>query len=221
MTLQTRKLRTSMDQRRRTAKVLISPEGLLAPINRKAPSKRTVELIELLRTVQKIDRWIAVDAYVDWQLSQEPNYGPAGPTPAPRELYVRANEILSKYHWSPRVGRPADMSFSWSGRTEQSDWENRFVYWIFNLLRNGELTRLKSCRDCGKWFYAVTNHQGYCNNRCRQHQHAANQGFKEKRRLYMKRYRQLQKRLSGVKSGDPSVTGMANAKATREKARAD
>jgi hypothetical protein len=219
--LRERKLRTFTNERRRTAEILTSAQGLLVPINRKSRSSRTVELIELLQTLQKIDGWIAVDGKVDRLLSQEPNYESSGPTPAPQELYVRANEILSKYHWSPRVGRPADMSFSWSGRTEQSDWENRFVYWIFNLLRNGELTRLKSCRDCGKWFYAVTNHQGYCNNRCRQHQHAANQGFKEKRRLYMKRYRQLQKRLSGVKSGDPSVTGMANAKATREKARAD
>lgn len=170
--------------------------------------------------LQKIDRWLAVDGEVDRQLSQEPNYESTGPTPAPRELYIRANEILSKYHWTPRVRRPADMSFSWNSKTEQSDWENRFVYWIFNQLKEGELARVRSCRDCGKWFYAVTNHQAYCNNRCRQHQQTASQAFKEKRRLYMKRYRKLQKKLYGQKSFDPSVPGMANAKATREKPRA-
>lgn len=193
--LQKRKLRASTNERRKTAEILISPEGLLAPINRKAPSKRTVELIELLRTLQKIDRWIAVDREVDRQLSQIPSYESTGPTPPADELYRRANEILSKYHWTPVVRDPAVMEFRWNRKTEQSEWENSFVFWIFNLLTEGELARLRSCRDCGKWFYAVTNHQAYCNNRCRQHQQTVGPRFKEKRRLYMKKYRKLQKNL--------------------------
>jgi hypothetical protein len=195
--LRERKLRTFTNERRRTAEILTSAQGLLVPINRKSRSSRTVELIELLQTLQKIDGWIAVDGKVDRLLSQEPNYESSGPTPAPQELYVRANEILSKYHWTPRVRRPADISFSWNCKTERADWENSFVYWIFTLLKEGELSRIRSCRDCGKWFYAVTNHQAYCNNRCRQHQQATGRGFKEKRRLYMKKYRKLQKKRYG------------------------
>jgi len=174
---------------------LVSSDGLLAPLNRRPHSRRTRELVELVRTLRKIDRIESVGAEVDRQLSQEPNYEALGPSHAPSHMYARANEILSACQWSPRVARPPNepYSFTWSARTARSDWENNFVLFVLNLRARGDISRIRSCRNCEHWFYAVTNHQTHCGDRCRQHFHSTSAVFKEKRRLYMKKYRRLEK----------------------------
>lgn len=194
--LQMRKLRPIREQRGKTALALItSPDGLLVPLNRVPQSRRAQELLELLRTLQEIDHIEAVFAEVDRQLSQLPNYGPDGPARAPFHLYARANEVLSACHWSPRVASPPNEphSFTWNARTIQSDWENRFVFWMLNLRASGDISLIRTCRNCKRWFYAVTNHQTHCTERCRQQFHSKDKSFKEKRRLYMRRYRKDEK----------------------------
>jgi hypothetical protein len=177
------------------AVALVGPEGILAPLNRRPYSQRTKELVELVRTLQKIDRIEAVGAEVDRQLSQEPNYEAHGPPHAPSHMYARANEILSACRWSPRVAHSPNghYFFTWRARTLRADWENSFVFWLLNLRVRGDISRIRSCRNCEDWFYAVTNHQTHCGDRCRQHFHSTSAVFKEKRRLYMKEYRRLEK----------------------------
>ncbi len=191
-----RKLRPKLEQRRQIALVLSSsPYGLLEPLNRVPQSKRTQKLLELVRTLQEIERIEATFAEVERQLSQEPNYATVGPERAPSHMYARANEILSACHWSPRVAPPPNEphSFTWNARTAQSHWENMFVSWVLNLRAHGDISLIRSCRNCRQWFYAVTNHQTHCSDRCRQHFHSRDKSFKEKRRLYMRRYRKDEK----------------------------
>jgi hypothetical protein len=194
MRLRLRKLR-SRRQRRQIAAVLVSPEGLLAPLNRARQSQRTKELVELLRNLQEIWRLEAAEVEVERLSSQELDHDPVGARRAHRDLYVRANEILSRCHWSPRVSGPPNLpfGFAWNARREQSDWENRFVFWMLNQRASGEISLVRACRNCGRWFYAATNHQTYCGDRCRQQFHSRDQRFKEQRRLYMRRYRAMDK----------------------------
>jgi hypothetical protein len=83
-------------------------------------------------------------------------------------------------------------SFTWHAKTEQSGWENLFVHWLLNVRTRGDLSLTRRCRNCRRWFYAVTNHQTSCTDRCRQQIHSRNERFKENRRLYMRRYRKAE-----------------------------
>jgi hypothetical protein len=51
--------------------------------------------------------------------------------------------------------------------------------------------RIRRCHrlQCRKWFFAKTDHQKYCGDNCRQRDAAQGDSFKEKRRIYMKKYR--------------------------------
>ena len=195
--LRTRKLRL----RREAATALSkSPYGLLSPLNGQHRTKRARDLINLLLTLQEIERIEVRFAGIERQLREDPNYLPGGIERAPRELYVQANDILSACQWSPRVSPPPNEShsFTWNARTHESDWENKFVLWILNLRARGDLSLVRSCRNCGTWFYAVTNHQTNCTDRCRQQFHSKDNTFREKRRLYMRRYREIEKARSLV-----------------------
>ncbi len=172
-----------------------SPYGLLAPLNRVPHSKRVRRVIELVHALQDIEHEETVLNEVERQSSEDPNYETAGPVRAPSHMYARANVVLSAFHWSPRVAPPPheSHSFTWNARTSQSDWENMFVFWVLKQRASGDTSLIRSCRNCQRWFYAVTNHQMHCSDRCRQHFHSTDKNFKEKRRLYMRRYRKAEK----------------------------
>ena len=187
-----RKLHAKRKEKKRVAFGLSAPpDGLLSPLNRVPRSKRVWRVIELLRALQAIEHEEAVLNEVERQLLEEPNYESAGPVRAPSHMYARANEIFSVYRWRPVVSpRPhARNSFSWKARTLHSDWENNFVYWALQQRANGDISLIRNCLNCQRWFYAVTKHQTYCVDRCRQQFHSRDNRFKEQRRLYMRRYR--------------------------------
>jgi len=188
-------MRQLRQQRRQTASALSSPQGLLSPINRVPRSKRADELLELVHALHDIEHEEAVLNEVEKQLSEDPNYQTAGQVRAPSRLYARANAILSAFHWSPRVAPPPheSHSFTWNARTAESDWQNRFVFWVLNQHAKGNASLIRTCRNCHKWFYAITNHQLHCSDPCRQHFHSTDKKFKEKRRLYMRRFRKEQR----------------------------
>jgi len=169
--------------------------GILVPLNKKPPSERTRKLEELVRILREIERVEGVHAAVEMQLRQDRDYLPSEFEGAPNHAYAKANEILAHFHWSPRVASPPNQaySFTWRARTRRTDWENKFVFWLLNLRARGDVCLLRNCRNCRIWFYAVTNHQAYCTNRCRQQFHSRDMGFKDNRRLYMRSYRKKEK----------------------------
>jgi hypothetical protein len=186
-----RKLQTREDRKNTALAVSSSPSGLLTPLNRVPQSKRARELVELVQTLQAIEHREAVLNEVERQLSEIPNYESSGLVRAPSHMYAEANEILSACHWSPRITPPPHEpnTFTWNARTIKSDWENCFVNWALNLRASGDISLIRSCRNCRKWFYAITNHQAFCRGRCRQQHHSKDKSFKDQRRLYMRRYR--------------------------------
>lgn len=181
-----RMLQQKIQQRRRTALALGSaPEGLLWRFNKVRGSKIGTDLIKLLRTLLLIG-----DLECEGEPSAEFLYSRQS------SLYRVANEILASFWWSPRVASPPNevFSFTWRAKTESSNWRNQFVFWILNLRKRGDLYLVRSCRNCGRWFYAVTQHQAHCKIGCRQKFHSRDSSFKEKRRLYMQDYRAEEKK---------------------------
>jgi hypothetical protein len=170
------------------AAALTTGVGMLVPLNREPQRGRTLELSELLRTLGEIERMEAAAA-----IKRQPTIDRNSAT---KPLYKRANQLLSTCRWSPRI-HPVDGNrhyFAWKAETEQSDWENRFVFWILRVFEEGDLGLIRSCRYCNRWFFAVTDHQIHCTIRCRQQFHSSDARFKEKRRLYMRGYRDAEKR---------------------------
>ncbi len=70
------------------------------------------------------------------------------------------------------------------------EWENGAVEAILSLLKDGQLSRLKQCRCCGNWLYSLRTDQWFCSTACRQKNHSQSGEFKEKRKDYMRTYRE-------------------------------
>jgi hypothetical protein len=198
-----RKLRDTREKRRDVAKALSGPEGLIAPLNGAHQSKRSLELMDLVRTLQEIEQLSGLlgDTRTQWLkiLHREAAY----PVSTLIKLHKKANQILSSCHWSPRItfGTSERNRFAWDAKTKESDWENRFVYWLLNLRAKGQILLVRSCRNCKRWFYATTNHQSFCKDNCRQKFHSGDENFKDRRRLYMEQYRKdLKRRESAARS---------------------
>ena len=128
-------------------------------------------------------------------------------------ILVDLNTRLSKYKWTPVVRnsvtinsyfhiafeagpnpvlvkpRPYGERIDFNTPSGAAFFENRAVQWIVQNI--GAVHRIRRCHrsQCRKWFFAVTDHQKYCGDSCRKQDAAQGDSFKEKRRLYMKKYR--------------------------------
>jgi hypothetical protein len=82
-----------------------------------------------------------------------------------------------------------DESGGWTGKEESYLTEAKLVNYSLDLAERGTIGRLRTCRECHKWFYAMTDHQTNCTQACRKRFASHDQRFKKHRREYMKRYR--------------------------------
>jgi len=125
-----------------------------------------------------------------------------------RIALVEINSLLSRYKWTPVV-RDFDYWFmehvwefnvpkehSTNLRSNDELWENVVVDWLFADTKFREIHRYGRCKQCRKWFYAMTDSQSYCSSACRKRFSARDDRFKEKRRMYMAEYRRREKQRS-------------------------
>jgi hypothetical protein len=71
--------------------------------------------------------------------------------------------------------------------------ETIVINYALGLLRRGSIQRVRVCRECGKWHYAMTDHQLYCSSKCRQRSASHDSTFQERRREYMREYRKRER----------------------------
>jgi hypothetical protein len=128
-------------------------------------------------------------------------------------IITTLNARLSKYKWNPVVRNSVSINSyfqitfeagpnpvlaeqrKWNERIDFNTpsgaafFENRAVQWIVHHIST--VHRIRRCHhfQCRKWFFAVTDHQKYCGVTCRKRDAAQGESFKEKRRIYMKKYR--------------------------------
>jgi hypothetical protein len=120
------------------------------------------------------------------------------------EHYVAINALaeingrLSKFRWSPAIFgithpephfKVRYVMFPGKSNNASLELEQYATQWIVDHIE--AVQRVRRCHrpECRKWFFAKTDHQKYCGNICRQRDAAQGESFKEKRRLYMKKYR--------------------------------
>jgi hypothetical protein len=114
-----------------------------------------------------------------------------------REALRELQSLLIRYSWRPtvedRLYRSLGQRLLWDRTNSADTEENRAVQFLLEQIdgHNGpaRILRFRRCRECARWFYAVKDHQIYCGESCRKRHAAHGQSFKEKRRLYMKKYR--------------------------------
>lgn len=63
--------------------------------------------------------------------------------------------------------------------------------YLIRVIERGLLPRIRHCKQCQKWFYARFKHQEFCQTTCQQANYKSSEQWKEHRRGYMRRYRQL------------------------------
>jgi hypothetical protein len=118
-------------------------------------------------------------------------------------LVAQINRKLVRYRWSPemenRLQEPAlSLTFSYHTKTLEEQHENWCVRWIAELVRQRGILRVRRCAECRRWLWAVRDHQKHCSENCRKQHASRSPIFKEKRRLYMAKYRRDEKARSAA-----------------------
>jgi len=181
-----RRLHNKRQTQREIARAVVTePEGILAPLNRRSKSERIQRMIQLVGILRALAE--AEDLFSDdpWD------------SPKLLSLYREANKILSTcpVRWSPVVTPPPERyTFRGRARTVEEEEEVCFVRWVLTQRATGDISRIRTCRNCNRWFLAVTSHQFFCDEACRQKFHSQDPHFKERRRLYMRRFREQEGR---------------------------
>jgi hypothetical protein len=112
------------------------------------------------------------------------------------------NARLAKYKCLPVVrylaspSRCFDVRFEFLASAEAAASECVAISWLMDHIH--AVHRIRRCRlaECGKWYFAVTDHQKYCGDRCRKRDAQQGPEFKRKRAEYMReKYRPHQKEL--------------------------
>jgi len=109
------------------------------------------------------------------------------------------NSLSQRYKWSPAYrASETGLSLSWYF-SDAGNWEDIAVWWIRQLVDNHRIHRLRRCSQCRTWFYAVTEHQRFCVEKCRKKYASKSPVFREQRRRYMADvYRPLKKKLANA-----------------------
>jgi hypothetical protein len=111
------------------------------------------------------------------------------------------NRILRDYKLSPRLFASVNdrWTVDWYGGKRLTPDEARAVFRFLQLSSEGLLSRVKRCANqkCGRWFYARFVHQQYDSARCKDQVLQSDPGWKERRRQYMRRLRQIHKERGG------------------------
>jgi hypothetical protein len=131
-------------------------------------------------------------------------------------LYRDINRRLSSYSFIPIFGQPTELGWlvDWlpithpsldflprAGQQKKSRVhvnESLAVLAIVELSKLGTVTRVRDCRQCGRWFFARFRHQKFCNASCQQTFYWKSDAGRASRRDYMRRYRRI-KSLPGIK----------------------
>jgi hypothetical protein len=128
---------------------------------------------------------------------------------------------MRRYRWIPTVRASEFLGlhqvFIWPGRRDSGEyWENFAVFWLTGHISGSGLSpapilRFRQCRQCSKWFYAMTDHQTYCSGNCRQKHHADSPEFRARRATYMReKFRPRQK-----EEDQKAMEGVNHAKAKK------
>lgn len=119
---------------------------------------------------------------------------------------TKANRILHRYKTYSLVG-PTDFvslghganPFSISfinvkfGKRAAAGYECNAAYALMRLAELNSLDSLRTCKQCGLWFFARFAHQQFCSKECRIKHNSSSDEWKEYKRNKAREYYQLHK----------------------------
>jgi hypothetical protein len=115
------------------------------------------------------------------------------------QVQAELNRATARYKWYPRIWASGYgvlnfwIGTGWKARNANEHWEN-YSIWFLCSRKNGELLEyFRRCRECKKWYFAVTAHQIYCGDNCRKRSASHSETFRNARREYMRTYRHQEK----------------------------
>lgn len=117
-------------------------------------------------------------------------------------LLSKIDHLLQRYQSVPVLSRAffevdelTGLRFEWVQKPARpwESWENQAVRLILEVIERKEFHRIRTCRNCSKWFCGQTDHQVHCSDNCRKLFATKDSRFREKRRLYMAKRRKADK----------------------------
>lgn len=163
-----------------------------------AEQKTLVELLKDLQRAEEIRQELhkskfrpqVVDKYWGWPSAKFPDERLEQLNQEGSSIMRRFNKRISRFWYSHMVMTTNFERFDClEHRVAKTVSEHSLMARVGSLIRYlklGALERFRKCDDCDKWFYAVTGHQRYCEDKCRLHHIAQSDAFKEKRARYMR-----------------------------------
>jgi predicted nucleotidyltransferase len=151
--------------------------------NTRASRKRIIDLIGTLK-----DTWDAIKA-------ASPDIDLMGFHPRKlTRLLSKLNKQLAEYQTSPFVYTECDRTIfvDYEIAGHRCAGESLAAYAVIELEKLHLLDRLGKC-ICGKCFFASFRHQRFCTAACRHKNYERTEGFKNRRREYMRNYYRLKK----------------------------
>jgi hypothetical protein len=112
-----------------------------------------------------------------------------------RLVYIKQlkkiNKLLRRYRATAYIGDHSfEMAASWEVLPYRT--EIMIIDDIVRMIEDGSFERLRRCQECRRFYGALTNHQRFCDTKCRKKFAGHNPAFKEGRRRYMVNYRKNQ-----------------------------
>jgi len=165
-------------------------ESVVAWLNAKpnAGTERVAGLIELCHRISKlVDEIKTSGGPAAWQNPEVQK--------AALDLNIRLGGDQYKWHpcVDPSMGSGSHFKLAFAIVGVEFDHarslEHYAVQWIVQHIDAVQKVRRCQVPTCRQWYYAKTDHQKYCGDACRQKDAAQGDDFKEKRRVYMKKYR--------------------------------
>ena len=165
--------------------------------------RRVGDMIELVGTVRKgLTRYQRISAVAgDRKFSGEIPIEVSSGDPEYERKMLRLNRKLRRYRFFPCLNFP--LRRGWLGTWEPAGKgahrrrfrlsEHDAVQWLFELLMDQHLDRLRSCGcGCGSWFFAKRPDQRFYGSH-RQMRYRTSPEFKKERAQYMREYRRKDK----------------------------
>jgi hypothetical protein len=198
MNTQTRPLRTvKRPSAEDTAKLAIERAGLSPSLMSKWADQNVIRLLNLKPNVVTNRVTAVVELCRRAGQLVERMYDPSSAS-VDRTMCEERNQVLedlngrlAKYKWHPvaRMGLSPRfrVTYEFKATSDGAAFENRAVHWLMEHI--DVVHRIRRCRRCSIWFFAVTDHQKYCGGSCRKQDASQGESFKEKRKAYMRQYR--------------------------------
>lgn len=116
-------------------------------------------------------------------------------------VLTELNSLLRRYRWYPVVRHMGfgvstfDVTEDWPARSERrhDPWEVFAIWWLCNSHNVRWIELFRRCHECKTWFFASAQHQTYCSDACRKRHASKSPEFKQRRALYMQKYRGQEK----------------------------